>query len=383
VASRLLSVAISTAWCLPPWHARPVVYGGRQLDVNALAVLRALPAAGHPHPVLLVHDAAAARTALVTSEDDDFSGVEIRHVRSAAALLRLAGTRLFLFTHFVYGSPRPRGRRLLVNVWHGDGPKSPLFAGERPHRAESHVLVSNNRAWGEVTAEAFGLPLDRLWLVGNPRVDEMRRPTSDAALRRLGLDPEVPILLWAPTFRTATYAGIEGWEDAAGPAAFTDVLGAPDSPLRAVHDSGRLQVVVKPHPFDPTDFGAAGGVVLTNEDLAAAGTNLYRFMGRCAALMTDYSSIWTDFVALDRPVVLYCPDVAGYTAGRGFAGVSFADAAPGPVVETAEELHDVLAKVADGVDVGHEQRWAACRTLGVELRFGATDRLLGRVAAES
>jgi CDP-glycerol glycerophosphotransferase len=123
--------------------------------------------------------------------------------------------------------------------------------------------------------------------------------------------------------------------------------------------------------------------VITDEDLAGVGTNLYRFMGRCAALMTDYSSIWLDYATLDRPMLLYCPDVSAYTAGRGFAGVPFRQVAPGPIVETAQELHAVLEQVADGVDVGREQRRAACEVLGVEVRFGATGRLMEKVSAHA
>jgi CDP-glycerol glycerophosphotransferase len=373
--------AISAAWAIVPPQRRAVVYAGRQVDINGVAVLSALSQWGYPRPVLLVNDVAAARRVLGGSGADDFPDVEIVDVRSLRGVARLLRGRLILFTHFIYRGPRPRGRRLVVNLWHGDGPKTPLPEGEEFHEPASHALLSNNRGWGEASAEAFALTPDQLWVVGLPRVDEMLRPTGDDALRSLGLDPAVPIVLWAPTYRTAEFEGVRGWSDSADAEPFREVLRSADSPLRELHGSGRRQVVVKAHPFDASDYSGGGITFLTNDDLAGVGTNLYRFMGRCSALITDYSSIWIDYAALDRPIVLYCPDLRSYTEGRGFAGVPFEDAAPGPVVTTTEELRAVLSKLADGVDVGQEQRLDACRTLGVEVRFGATERLMTRIAA--
>lgn len=55
------------------------------------------------------------------------------------------------------------------------------------------------------------------------------------------------------------------------------------------------------------------------------------------ALITDYSSIMFDYALLDRPMIFFAPDLDAYVAARG----SYFDLraeAPGPVVETQEEL---------------------------------------------
>lgn len=63
-------------------------------------------------------------------------------------------------------------------------------------------------------------------------------------------------------------------------------------------------------------------------------------------LITDYSSIMFDFVLLDRPVVLFAPDLDTYAATRG----SYFDLrrkAPGPVTETEDDLFAVLANLKE------------------------------------
>ena len=53
-------------------------------------------------------------------------------------------------------------------------------------------------------------------------------------------------------------------------------------------------------------------------------------------LITDYSSIFIDFLATGRPVLFYAPDIAEYESSRGFY-LPFEDW-PGPVCREIDEL---------------------------------------------
>jgi CDP-glycerol glycerophosphotransferase len=286
--------------------------------------------------------------------------------------------RLFLFTHVVHRGPRPRGRRLVVNLWHGDGPKVTVPQQHRRPFPSSHVVVSGTRTWGEAKAAAFHLAPKDVWVTGNPRIDEMSCPADDAALRSLGLDPDLPVVLWAPTFRQVSHDGARDWADSADVLPFDDLLRRRDGVFAQLARQG-LQVVVKPHPMDAADYRTDGLTTLSDRQLEDAGTDLYRFMARCRALITDYSSIWTDFAVLDRPIVLFCPDLEHYRAGRGFSDGAISGYAPGPLLSTETELLDALRRIAAGEDVGRDLRRRSCAVLGVSLDPGATDRLLSHV----
>jgi CDP-glycerol glycerophosphotransferase len=374
----ILSGTVSLCWAFWPRSDRPVIYAGPALDLNGLAVLRRLPELTTARPVLLTHEPDVARSRLATYGYDT-AGVDLVQPNSLRGLRYVLATRLFLFTEFLYRGPRPRGRRLVVNLWHGDGPKVTVPEQHRRVVPASHVVVSGTRRFGELKAEAFSLPRESLWLTGNPRIDEMRYPTDDAALEALGLDPAVPIVLWAPTFRQASHAEVRDWADSADVRPFDAVLSS--GIFAQLLAEGLVQVVVKPHPFDPTDFSADGLTSISDRQLEAAGTDLYRFLGRCQALITDYSSIWTDFLAVDRPIVLFCPDFEQYSAGRGLDR-SLTEFPPGPVLRDADELVPVLRRIGAGEDVGAEERAEACSFVGATVEFGATDRLMQGIAAE-
>jgi CDP-glycerol glycerophosphotransferase (TagB/SpsB family) len=63
-------------------------------------------------------------------------------------------------------------------------------------------------------------------------------------------------------------------------------------------------------------------------------------------LVTDYSSIYYDYLLLDRPVVHLVPDLAEYGERRGFMVDPLADFG-GPAVATQAELLDSLEDALD------------------------------------
>jgi CDP-glycerol glycerophosphotransferase (TagB/SpsB family) len=136
-------------------------------------------------------------------------------------------------------------------------------------------------------------------------------------------------------------------------------------------------LVVKPHPLDADNFKIPLLRTILEEELVQAGLSLYRLLARSCALVTDYSSVWTDYIPLDRPIGLFCPDLEAYTNGRGFSlGVLDDRPLPGPLFSTAVEFRDFLVAVVTDPRVGGEARRAAVASLGIEHRNGATERLM-------
>ncbi len=77
---------------------------------------------------------------------------------------------------------------------------------------------------------------------------------------------------------------------------------------------------------------------------------IYHIMNGFDALITDYSSVYVDFLLLDKPIVFSCPDLARYQADRGFIADDPKLFMPGPVIDTQDKLLDTLADVLAGRD---------------------------------
>ena len=64
-------------------------------------------------------------------------------------------------------------------------------------------------------------------------------------------------------------------------------------------------------------------------------------------LITDYSSVYCDFLLLNRPILLYTYDYEEYMGGRGLYYDNFEDVAPGPLLYTVNELIDAIRNIRD------------------------------------
>lgn len=353
-----------------------VVYSAGVFEGNAVEVVRALLRKRAGRVVWLVHsidDPHDARR-LLDHGGYDPSRIRICSKWTVQGIFYFLTARVFFFTDRIYGGPEPKGKRIFVNLWHGDGPKTTLRVPvERP---PCHLVVSGTRIWGVAKAEAFGCDETQLVISGNPRIDQYGRPASDANLEALGIDPAKKLVLWAPTYRAVRGSmRVTPWSDSGNSSPFQELLNTPGFLPRINHSLG-LQVVIKPHYHDLASFGQFGTKVITDRGLVAKGVGLYQVIARADALVTDYSSIWTDYVPLGRPIGLYCPDLDDYTVGRGFSLPDFASYAPGPIFRSLEGLEEFLSDVATGDDPGRRERQQAIDALGIVDEPGATERML-------
>ena len=72
-------------------------------------------------------------------------------------------------------------------------------------------------------------------------------------------------------------------------------------------------------------------------------------------LVTDYSSCYTDYLLLDRPVVFYCYDLDEYLE-KWDLNFDYDYVTPGPKAFTSDELIDALEKLMQGQDAYEAER---------------------------
>ena len=302
----------------------------------------------------------------------DDSRLVVAGKTSLAGMWHYARAEAVFFTHGLYGSPRPRGGRTVVNLWHGDGPKDLRPAsGPGAMIASSHV-VAGTRLFGEAKAEAF--EVDRLLLTGNPRTDQLFRPVDDERLAELGITSG--FVLWMPTFRTTKGSSVQkAWSEGGAEVGVEEV-----APLLELLRERGMQLVVKPHPMDAEERRGPGVVHVTNEDLARVGVPLYTLIGRAAGMVTDYSSVWVDYLLLDRPMAFLVPDRDTYT--RGLQPADILDWLPGEMVGEQDPFAAFVADLDSGGALGREERRVVAERIGLVQSRTSADDLLDALADE-
>jgi len=291
--------------------------------------------------------------------------VECEPESNVRSVLSYARASLIFHTSGLYTSPKPARGRTVVTVWHGDGPKStqlPRIHGTYKVTGVSHFA----RRWIKV----HGYPEHNLLVTGRPRIDDLFRGAVESVTRpdetrkwleQLNLD-ERPIVWWLPTWRQ----NISGRPVSMGEMG-NDTLKI-DSNLLA-----RYQFVVKPHPLAVHEQWPDGWRLLTDADLYKNGIRLYRILGQAHAIITDYSSVWTDFLHLEIPLGFILEDKANFAKTRGFLDSKWQEMLPGPVIQGHQNFRDFINSAWTKKDL--ELRAKAIMKLGSVNDFGATARL--------
>ncbi len=358
---------------LLPARRHAVVTGFPDDEGNSVEVVRLL--AGRLPVYWLVGDDPPSLTWLL-SETEAEASVQCLKKGSWRALWKYMTARYVFFTHGLYGSPSPPRRKTFVNLWHGDGPKRRKgFAVVR-----STFVVSGTRLWAEQKVQSFGVGSDRVLLTGLPRIDQFARPASDDQLRALGIAADKPLVLWLPTYRETNYRGVRlrrmrHWVDADN---LSTSPGVHDliQPIAQDAEACGIALAVKPHPLDSDEFHGSGMNVLTTRALRTAQVTLYQLLGRAHGLITDYSSVWTDFMVLDRPIGFFCPDLERYVAGRGLNVEDYPSLIPGPLLKTRDDFREFLGNCLDEPPASRLRRSRSAELIGAGTSLGATERLL-------
>jgi CDP-glycerol glycerophosphotransferase (TagB/SpsB family) len=232
---------------------------------------------------------------------------------------------------------------------------------------------------GEIKAKLADTSPSRLLIVGNPRVAQMSSPPSPAQLQALGLDAARPFVLWMPTFRVAQDGGGRiAWSNTANPGsdrALAEVAAAIAEQL----ELAGITLVVKPHMFDATARDVPGAVILDNDTLMRHGVPLYGLLGASAGLISDYSSVWIDYLAADRPIGFLVNDLDDFRHGRGIAAPELINQYPGERLDSPEGIARFIGDISAAGALGRTSRKQFMDTIGYKASVSSADEVV-RVA---
>jgi|GEM_PF-2886691 len=230
-------------------------------------------------------------------------------------------------------------RQRLVDVYHGMQMKD--IRTIIRNIGDVDFFANGTHYSDEYFIETIRLPQEKLLHFGMTRNDELIKKTDNLA--RLGLRDESiqKTVLWMPTYRQH----VVGETTMTLPK--TAGLGLPylydRETLLQLNDrlkAARTKLIVKVHQSQVLDDIRVDKLshiaLLTTGDLQRAGIQLYSVIGEADALITDYSSVYYDFVLLGRPIGLACDDLARYEEKVGFV---FSEYEHGGYEENVEGCH--------------------------------------------
>jgi CDP-glycerol glycerophosphotransferase len=309
----------------------------------------------------------------------------VRFVRpNSAGYYRALATSRYLINNATFPVEfSKRAGQTYLNTWHGTPLKRMGFdIGDTASRvansirnflAADYLLAANHFMTEQMYENAHKLRGIYRGLIveeGYPRIDRQFVDAGDVASIRARLDGhgldlrDRQVILYAPTWKGASF--IDPRDDA-------EELIRTVSEIESRIDSTRYVVLLKTHQV-VHKFAAErpefAGRLIPNE----IPTN--SILAATDILVTDYSSIFFDFLATGRPIAFLASDIDDYAGYRGL--YMEPGEWPGPVATTIDELTDNLNRIADsGVAPEIAQRYLAMQQRYVAREDGgATQRVI-------
>ncbi|EJA1859247.1 TPA: glycosyltransferase [Staphylococcus pseudintermedius] len=232
--------------------------------------------------------------------------------------------------------------QVYINTWHGTPLKHMGFDVKNNLKGSqntmknflaSDYMISPNAHTTNIFKHAFkldGLYSGEILEIGYPRIDLTINTTANEAREYLAEHLNLkknPIILYCPTWRGKN-------------------VNDPENSLLNVFEEIKLlnqklphQVLVKVHPFV---YSKAKEMPELKPYLVPDFLDTNQLMPAVDLMITDYSSIFFDFLVTDKPIVFYVPDLDKYQNERGV----YIDlcALPGPV---ADNIQDVITLVSN------------------------------------
>jgi CDP-glycerol glycerophosphotransferase len=178
------------------------------------------------------------------------------------------------------------------------------------NRPAPSITVTSAPYFVPFLSSAFHLDEKNILPTGLPRCDKLFNPKRERLIERIRRDyPQCAVLLYMPTFRTASWTN-KAFDPFAG--YNFDAGGL----FKALEDCN-IVFLYKPHFYDGGfrgKFASERFVQIGDSDY----DDLYCLLGQIDVLTTDYSSVYFDFLALGKPVILAPFDYEEYiTSARG------------------------------------------------------------------
>lgn len=233
--------------------------------------------------------------------------------------------------------------------------------------------------FADIFSEDFKISKNKMVFMGFPRTDYLY--TDRDVRAEMGISDYDKVIVWLPTYRQHTAASSRGFNiettNTGIPAINTeDEIKKVDSYLR----ENNILLILKPHPVQKIDKKIQAGLtnfkILTNDDLDKKNIQLYELLAKTDALVTDYSSVYYDYLLTDKPIGLTVDDFKEYIKARGFVYENPQDILKGEYINDTDELIKFFEDVKNGVDPHLEERTAVKNKLH-EIHDGSSAEKIG------
>lgn len=295
-------------------------------------------------------------------------GLIAYQMKNVIGIWYLLRSSIFFYTHPTSFMAEIKDvRQKYICLWHGMPLKAMGYLDKTEKCPSRRFLLFLNAidrmiATSSIARNAFcacfGVDPNKIVITGQPRNDFLLNTTDSVeklqSIAGHSIAEYKTIIFWLPTFRTGYENRIEG------KSLLLNFNKEQISRFMEFLKFNNCLLIVKTHINENQQLSSLVNYnnifVLTNSILQQTGIDLYQLLGRADILVTDYSSVYIDFLLLNKPIIFDVNDYEYYEKVRGFSLSPLEFWLPGPKVKSYEELIDAIGSFLQNPSLYEEQR---------------------------
>ncbi len=202
----------------------------------------------------------------------------------------------------------------------------------------------------------YGVDKNKLVVLGFPRNDDLFENKINLHII-FNIPSEYKIIAWYPTVRQFNCGGKET---------------ASNNPLPLIWDKfsfellnnclikNKVVIILKPHFAQNVthikESNSSNFIIISDTFFKQKNINSYQFLSATDALLTDYSSIYFDYMIVNKPIGLIWEDLSQFMEKTGFVnGID-------PILNGGEKIYDIndlisfVCRIANDIDLLKKER---------------------------
>ncbi|MGG0720050.1 CDP-glycerol glycerophosphotransferase family protein [Robertmurraya massiliosenegalensis] len=244
--------------------------------------------------------------------------------------------------------------RINIESWHGFPLKS-LGVHEKNsvdniENADKGIdyILSYSHLYSYIMSSVYKIDISKFINTGMPRNDLLINENSRNLLSSI-LNREIDtkkVFFYVPTFRKRINKNVNEGVSVISDYHEFEIL---DNFLQESNSF----LVIKKHPVEEEGFKEnifKNILFMTDNDLSEHNIDFYEILGGSDLLITDYSSVYFDYLLLNRPIIFWTKDQDKYERERGFLFDHPETMMPGPIVKNVEGVIKAINKFLDKIN---------------------------------
>jgi len=289
----------------------------------------------------------------------NFKKYEIKNIRfiesASESIYHLFTSKYIFHTHSLsIAKFKPFYKQTIINLWHGSPLKFMGITKTLSIYSDSLFLVASD-FFIPIWEKTYHYPKKKFYISGNPRNDLLF--SSKDSFSILGYDSTEYLkkIIFMPTFRTSK--AIDKTDSSINFPVLTEnnIID-----FNNYLKKEKILILIKPHPYQNSihflQQKYSNIKIIYNEDIYTKDLTLYELLADSDALLTDYSSVYFDYLLTQKPIGFVIDDIDDYKDKRGFIVDKPKKLMPGEKIYNIKDLIKFISNLKANKDTYKEDR---------------------------